>query len=119
MPARPRRGLRRVAGLVVRAACSLELRLERARAGVLGFELVADASHLGRMALAFGRRIATAQIPEEVLLELQIVLQLLVAGGDLRLRVELFDLRAELEADVGDAREVLARVGQPGLRLPG
>jgi hypothetical protein len=69
------------------------------------------------MALALCRGIAPAHIPKKMLLELQIVLQLLIAGRDLRLRIELFDLRAELGADVGDPRQVLARVCETGLGL--
>ena len=52
-----------------------------------------------------------------MLLELQLGVVFLVARGDLRLRLELFHLQAELEADVGDARQVLARVGEPVLGL--
>ena len=45
---------------------------------------------------------------------------LAVFGRDLRLRVELLELLAELDADVLDAREILARVGEPpfGLLAP-
>src|SRR3954464_6471187 len=67
------------------------------------------------MALALASRVAAAQVPEEMGLQLQIRLQLLVAGSDRRLRLELLDLRAELQANVGDAREVLAGVRQPRL----
>ena len=111
------RRVHRIARLVVRGARGFEPRLERARLRVLGFELVGDARHVGAMALALGGGVATAQVPQEVLLELQVVLQLLVARRDRGLRVELLDLRAELQADVADAREVLARIGEPRLGL--
>ena len=111
------RRVHRIARLVVRRARRLEPRFQVARLRVLGFELVGDTRHFGGMALALGTGVAPAQIPQEMLLELQVVLQLLVARRDLRLRVELLDLRAELQANVGDAREVLARVGEARLSL--
>ena len=108
-------GVHRVARLIVRCARRLQAALQAARLGVLGLELVANSRHLRGMLFAFRRGIAAAQVPEEMLLELQIVLQILVASGDLRLGIELLNLRAELEADIGDPREVLARVGEAGL----
>ena len=70
------------------------------------------------MTLALGGGIAPAQVPQQLLLQLQVALQLLVTRRDLRLRVELLDLEPELEAYVGNAREVLARVGKPRLGFP-
>src|SRR5262249_10558952 len=67
--------------------------------------------------IALGAGIAPAQVPEQVLLEAEVGLDLLVARSDLRLRLELLELRAKLQADVGDARQVLARVGEPVLGL--
>ncbi len=52
-----------------------------------------------------------------MLLQLQVGMQLVVARGDLGLRFELLELAGELEADVGNAREVLARVAEPRFRL--
>ena len=69
------------------------------------------------MALALGGGIAPAQEPEKVLLELKLRLVLLVARRHLGLRFQLFQLSAELEADVGDARQVLARIGEAVLGL--
>ena len=108
----------RIAGLVVRRARRLQARLERARLCVLRLELVGDACELRRLTLALGGGIAPAQVPQQLLLQLQVALQLLVTRRHLRLRIELLDLQPELEAYVGDAREVLARVGKPRLGFP-
>src|SRR5204863_6539974 len=96
---------------------AFQARLERACLRILRLQLVDDAGELGGVALALVAGVAATQIPEQVLLELQIVLQLLIAGRDLRLRVELLDLRPELRTDVGDARQVLARVSKARLGL--
>src|SRR5258706_15993088 len=69
------------------------------------------------MALALGAGVAPAQVPEQLLLQAQVGLELLVARRDLRLRLELLELRPELEANVADARQVLARVRQAVLGL--
>ena len=63
------------------------------------------------MTLTLARGIATPQVPQELLLQLKIGLELLVAARHLRLRLELFDLRSELYADVGHAREIFPRIG--------
>jgi hypothetical protein len=44
--------------------------------------------------------------------------QAAVFGGDLRLRFQPAELRPKLAADILDASEVLARVGEPRLGLP-
>src|SRR6185436_508966 len=104
------RGIHRIAGLVVRGASRLELRLQVPGVRVLGLELVKHTGQLGGMALALVPRLPPPEVPEEMGLQLQVGLQLLVARRDRGLRLELLDLRAELEPDVGDARKILARV---------
>src|SRR5581483_2229101 len=99
----------RVSRAVVRRARGLDARLDAAQLRVLGLELVRGPADLGAVPVALGRGVAAAQIPEELLLELQVGMVFLVARGDLRLRVELLQLGRELEADVVDARQVLAR----------
>src|SRR5919197_6725142 len=117
---RVERGLRRIhciAGLIVRGASRFQPRLERARLRVLGFQLIRDARDFRRVALALGAGVAPAQIPQKMLLQLQVALQLLVACRHLRLRIELLDLEPELKPYVGNARQVLARISKPRLRL--
>ena len=75
-----------------------------------GLELIAGAHYLLRVALALGGRIAPAQVPEQLLLGLQVRLESLVPPGHLSLLLELLDLARQLEADVGHPREVLAGV---------
>src|SRR5512146_3298958 len=69
------------------------------------------------MALALCGSVAPAQVPKQLLLQLELGLQLLVAGGDLSMRPQLLELRAELQAGVGDARQVLARGAEARFRL--
>src|SRR5688572_19860478 len=110
------RRVQAVARRIVRGARGLDARLDAAQLRVVRFQLVGDARKLLPVALALGG-IAPPQVPEQVLLELQVGVEFLVARRHLGLRVELLELRAELQADVGDARQVLARVGEAVLRL--
>ncbi len=112
------RRIHRVARLVVRGARRLEARFQIPQLGILGFQRIGYLFNFMRMALALGRRIAPAQEPQQVLLELQVGVVFPVARGHLGLRFELFELRAELEPDVADARQVVARVGEAVLGFP-
>src|SRR5712692_6513643 len=112
------RRIHRVARLVVRGARGLEARFQISQLGVLGLQRIGHLFNFIRMALALGRRIAPAQEPQQVLLELQVGVVFPVARGHLGLRFELFELRAELEPDVADARQVVARVGEAVLGFP-
>src|SRR5262245_29404114 len=107
-----------VAGAVMRIARSLDAGLDAAQLGVLGLEGVGRLVYFLGVALALGRGVAPAQVPEEVLLELEIGMQLVVARRHLGLGLELLELAGELDADIGDAGEVLARVGEPVLGFP-
>src|SRR6185436_1666935 len=61
----------RVAGGVVRAARGLDPRLDAAELRVLGLERVGGLVDVLGLALALGGGVAPAQVPEEMLLELQ------------------------------------------------
>src|SRR5688500_2961199 len=111
------RGVQRVAGAVVLGARALQARLDAAQLGIFLLQRVGDLADLLRVALALGRGVAPAQIPQQVLLELQLRVQLVVARGHLGLRLELLQLHAELGADVGDAAQVLARDAEAALGL--
>ena len=87
----------------MRRASDLEPRLEVPQLGVLRLHLVADARDLLRVALTLCAGVAPAQVPEQVLFQTQVGLELLVPRRDLGLRFQLLELRAELEADIGDA----------------
>ena len=67
------------------------------------------------MALAGRRGILLLRIPEQMLHEAKARLVLAELRRDLGLRVELFELHAELDPDVFDAGEVLAGVREPCL----
>ena len=55
--------------------------------------------------------------PQHVLRLLVPRFELAVFDGDLRLRLELGELRAQLAADVLDAQQILSRVGKPAFGL--
>src|SRR5690348_8021002 len=99
------------------AAKALEARLGAAQFRLDGLERNGERRHLGGGALARAHRLLLLGEPQQVLRLPEPGLELAVLGGDLRLRLELLQLIAELEADVLDAREVLARVGQASLRF--
>ena len=63
------------------------------------------------MPLAQAHRILLLGVPEHVLRLFKARFELAVFSRDLRLCVQPRDLRAELAADVLDARQVLAGVG--------
>src|SRR5438445_5305980 len=114
------RRLRRVQGVpgaVMRHARRFHARLEMPQLGVLCFELVRDLRHFLRVALALRRGVAAARIPKQLLPELQLRVVFLVARRHRGLRLELLQLRAKLGADVGDAREIAARVSEAILGL--
>src|SRR5207302_7484399 len=66
---------------------------------------------------ALRRGVAAARKPKQVLPELQLRVVLLVARRHRRLRLELFELRGKLGADVAEAREIAARAGEAALGL--
>src|SRR5712692_2205234 len=94
------RRIHRVARLVVRGSRRLEARFQISQLGILGLQRIGYLSNFMRLALALGRRIAPAQEPQQVLLELQVGMVFPVARGHPRLCFELFELCAELEPDV-------------------
>src|SRR5205807_2962774 len=109
------RGVQGVAGAVMRRARRFHARLEMAQLGVLRLELVGDLGHFERVPLALGRGVAAARMPKQVLPELQLRVVFLVARRYRGLRLELFQLRGKLAADVGEAREIAARVAEATL----
>ena len=88
------RQVQRVAGAVVRIARGLDAGLDAAQLGVLRLERVGDFRPPGRGA-RLRRGVAPAQVPEEVLLELEIGMQLVVARRHLGLGLELLELAGE------------------------
>src|SRR6267143_977420 len=123
----PELGLRLGAALLGRAGAGRPQvkRLRKLRAllapgaqlGVLCLELVGGFGHFERLPLALRRGVAPARMPKQVLLELQFRVVFLVARRHRGLRLELLQLRGKLDADVGDAREIVARVGEAVLGL--
>src|ERR1700694_1282901 len=109
--------VQRVAGAVMRGTRRFDARLEMPQLSVFRFELVGDPGHFLGVPLRLPRRVAPPCVPEQVLLEPQLRVVFLVARGHGGLRLQLLQLCRELGADVGDARQVVARVGKAVLGL--
>src|SRR5581483_8386268 len=111
------RRVQRVAGAVVVGSRLLGLALGVAQARRLGLELDRAALDVAGVARDLGLRVVAADQPQQALLVRALGRELVELARDLGLLRELLDLRAELGADVADARQVLARVGEPVLGL--
>ena len=109
--------VQRVTRRIVLGAQSLLPRLGRTHFGLDALERGDLSRHRARMALARVVGVLLLGEPEEVLDFPEARLVLLVLGRDLGLRFELRELRAELDPDVLDPREILARVGDPAFGL--
>jgi hypothetical protein len=104
-----------VAGREMRLTRLFEPRFEVAQRRVLRFELVHRLVDLARQAIALALRLVAPQQPEQLLLARQLVAVLTVLAGDAGLAFEALHLRREFEADVFDARQIVARVGEAAL----
>ncbi len=109
--------VQRVPGRVVVATQRLETGLRAPQLRLQRLEPGRDLGEVARRALAGADRVLLLREPRQVLRLLQARLHLAVLGGDLRLVLEPLELAAEFDADVLDAREVLARVRDPALGL--
>ncbi len=98
-------------GVVVRAQRLLP-RFGGAHVGLQALERDRETGDGRRVALAGAGGVLLLREPKQLLHELQAGLVLAELGGDPCLRFELFQLRAELDPDILDAGQVLARVGQ-------
>src|SRR4029078_1560107 len=67
--------------------------------------------------LASARRLLFFCQPLHLLRLLEASLELAIFGGDLRLLIEARELVAELQTDVLDARQILARIGEAAFGL--
>ena len=99
----------------VRLARFLEPGLGFAQRRVLGFEVDHRAFDLARQAFAFGLRVVPAQEPEQLLLARQFIVVFSILPSNRRLPFEALHLRSEFGANVLDARQVVARIGNPVL----
>ncbi len=106
-----------VAGRVVLAAQRFLLRFGGANLRLHGVERHGERRDRRAVTLARVRGILLLREPQQVLDLLQPRLEVAILGRDLRLRVELLELAAELDPDVLDAREILPRVGKPAFGL--
>src|SRR5690606_597568 len=106
------RGVHGIAGGVVRLPARFELGLAGTQAGDRGFQIVLGLGDFLVFTLALFARAGFFQQPQGKLLFLAIGLQFAVLPRHFGLRLELFQLAAQLAQDVLDAGEVLARVGQ-------
>ncbi len=111
------RRVQRVVGVVVRLADLFELGFGMAQVGALRFERGGRGDDRLADARLLARRVAVAQEPELVQLQLRVVLERAVASRDFGLRFELFEIAVELAQDVVDARQVLACVLEARLGL--
>ncbi|EDT40444.1 conserved hypothetical protein [Burkholderia ambifaria MEX-5] len=109
------RALHRVARRVVRDAQRLELRLDFAQPRRLRLEVDLRLLDRALLLLLLAGGLVLAQQPQQTLLLLAVGDEFLVLGRDHRLRLELFEVRAEFADDVLDPRQVLARIVQPVL----
>ena len=107
----------RVARCVVVGAQRLLLRFCGTDLRLQAIERDGQGRNRARVPLPRGDGILLLREPLELLDLLQPGLVLAILGRDLRLRVELFELGPEFDPDVLDSREVVARVGEPALRL--
>ena len=106
-----------VAGRVVLAAQRLEPRLRGAHVGEERVERDGQRGDLGRATLLRAERFLLLAVPQHLLRLFEARLVLAVLRRHLRLLGEARQLVPELDPDVLDAREVLARIGQPSLGL--
>src|SRR5216117_671969 len=107
--------LRRAQGVargVVLRSRPLEVALAFAQPRGFGLELDRGALDFPRVALRLGQRLVAPHQPQQVLFLGTLGRELAVAPGGLGLLPEPLDLRCELEADVAQAREVVAGVGE-------
>jgi hypothetical protein len=107
--------VQRIARGVMIGAQRFELRLGGPHLGLDALERHREVRHRRRVPLARVRRVLLLREPQQVLDELEARLVLAELGRDLRLRVELLELRAELDANVLDPGEILVRLGEPCL----
>ena len=104
-----------VGGAEMLLAGRFQLGLDLAQAGVLAFELVRGALDIALGAFALRLRLVALEQPQQLLLLRQFVVEFVVLAGDRGLCLEALHLGAELDADVLDAGQVLARVGDATL----
>ena len=107
-----------VPGRIVRSSRGFYPAFSFAQACGFRLQLVCALDDLLGMPLALGCGIAAAQEPEQLLLHLEVAVKFLVSARNLRLLFQLLDLGAQLGADIGHTRKVVARIRQPVLRLP-
>ena len=106
-----------VARAVLRGTQRLDVILGRAKLRLHGFEGAGEVGDLGAVLLAQTHRILLLGEPEHVLRLLQARFEVAVLRGDLRLRLELGELRYQLVTDVLDPRQIDAGIGKPGFGL--
>ena len=94
----------------------LETRLDIAQCGVPRFKIGARLPDLGRQSLPFELRFVAPQQPQQLLLAGQLVAPGAILACDASLSLEALHLRSEFEADVFDAGQVVAGIGEP---MPG
>src|SRR6266581_1792804 len=108
----PLRGAQCVSRSVMLRARALELELDFAQPRGLGFELGRAALDFARMPLRLRLRIVATQEPQQILLLCPVGRKLVVPSRDFGLLFQPLDLRLEFLADVAQAREVVAGVGE-------
>ncbi len=106
------RGMHGVARGVMAVAQFLNAALGFAQARGFGFEFDAEFFDFTRIAFARAGRLAPLLQPQEVLREAQLFLQAVILAGHFSLLAQMFKLLLELDSDVLDAQQVLARVAQ-------
>ena len=109
------RRVQRIAGLVMAAFLRFDLRVFFVQARLQAFEFGGKLCDLRGQFLARASGVLHPRRPDDLLRDLQPRFQFAIFGGDLRLRFELFQLRAEFAPDVVDPRQVVLRVVQPRL----
>ena len=114
---RPLPVVQRVARRVVVGAHPLELRFDCAHFRLQALQRHGELRDLAPATLARAHGVLLLRVPEHLLRELVTGFELAELGGNPRLVLEPLELAAELVADVLDAGQVLARVGDPPLGL--
>src|SRR5689334_14378594 len=89
-----------------------EPRLGLPHVGLQRLERDGERRDLARVAFAGARRFLALRMPQQVLRLAVPRLEFVILAGDLGLLLELRELAREFLADIIDAREILARVGQ-------
>ena len=102
--------VQRVAGRVVAGAQRLQLALGRAQFRLQRFQRHRQRGHLRRALFAHADGVLLLREPQQVLRLLQPAFEFTVFGGDTGLRLQAQQLVAEFEANVLDARQVLAGI---------